>query len=224
MDSTNNVIAYKSNALIESSYRLTLQEQRLLLLATTKLDSFSDSPSNTVTITVKEFVKAFPDDSRNVFANLSNAVNTLFDRVIYIKENDVEYKFRWIQYQAIFKADAEKVQIVFSDAVMPYLTQLSKRFSRININNIASLKRVHSIRLYELLIQYMNIGERSFTIEAFKNLMGLDGGYPEFKHLNNQVISVAVLELNKKSNLFIEVELTKIRRVCTEIKFKFKIK
>ncbi|MEX9839390.1 replication initiation protein, partial [Raoultella planticola] len=33
----SNLIAYKSNALIEASYKLTLQEQRLLLMCIGKL-------------------------------------------------------------------------------------------------------------------------------------------------------------------------------------------
>ncbi|MCV5854943.1 replication initiation protein, partial [Escherichia coli] len=51
----SDLIAYKSNALIEASYKLTLQEQRFLLVCISRLKSGEDSPSpdeqKTMTIT-----------------------------------------------------------------------------------------------------------------------------------------------------------------------------
>ncbi len=39
----SDLIAYKSNALIEASYKLTLQEQRFLLVCISRLKSGEDS-------------------------------------------------------------------------------------------------------------------------------------------------------------------------------------
>ncbi len=39
----SDLIAYKSNALVEASYKLTLQEQRFLLLCIGRLKSGSDA-------------------------------------------------------------------------------------------------------------------------------------------------------------------------------------
>ncbi|WP_141008333.1 replication initiation protein, partial [Shigella sp. FC1967] len=40
----SELIAYKSNALIEASYKLTLQEQRLLLMCIGKLNPRDKTP------------------------------------------------------------------------------------------------------------------------------------------------------------------------------------
>ncbi|WBA57324.1 MULTISPECIES: replication initiation protein [Providencia] len=40
----SNLIAYKSNALIEASYKLTLQEQRVLLMCIGKLNPQDEQP------------------------------------------------------------------------------------------------------------------------------------------------------------------------------------
>ncbi|MGK3518197.1 RepB family plasmid replication initiator protein, partial [Escherichia coli] len=37
-------------------------------------------------------------------------------------------EFRWIQYRAQYAKGEGKAQITFSDAVMPYLTQLKSQF------------------------------------------------------------------------------------------------
>ncbi|MCI4494962.1 replication initiation protein, partial [Escherichia coli] len=41
----SDLIAYKSNALVEASYKLTLQEQRFLLLCIGRLKSGADAES-----------------------------------------------------------------------------------------------------------------------------------------------------------------------------------
>ncbi|MDV1787503.1 replication initiation protein, partial [Escherichia coli] len=66
----SDLIAYKSNALIEASYKLTLQEQRFLLVCISRLKSGEDSPSpdeqKTMTITAAEFHDAVPDMGRQL--------------------------------------------------------------------------------------------------------------------------------------------------------------
>ncbi|NZA86001.1 replication initiation protein, partial [Escherichia coli] len=42
----SDLIAYKSNALVEASYKLTLQEQRFLLLCISRLKSGADAASS----------------------------------------------------------------------------------------------------------------------------------------------------------------------------------
>lgn len=58
-----DLIAYKSNALVEASYKLTLQEQRFLLLCISRLQSGVDAPppelQKTMTITAVEFLIHF---------------------------------------------------------------------------------------------------------------------------------------------------------------------
>ncbi|EFZ5395231.1 replication initiation protein, partial [Escherichia coli] len=52
----SDLIAYKSNALVEASYKLTLQEQRFLLLCISRLKSGADAElQKTMTITAAEY-------------------------------------------------------------------------------------------------------------------------------------------------------------------------
>ena len=56
-----DLIAYKSNALVEASYKLTLQEQRLLLLCISRLNSSNATPESqkTMMITAEDFFNSF---------------------------------------------------------------------------------------------------------------------------------------------------------------------
>lgn len=63
----SDLIAYKSNALVEASYKLTLQEQRFLLLCISRLKSGADAElQKTMTITAAEYFDSFPDMGRKM--------------------------------------------------------------------------------------------------------------------------------------------------------------
>ena len=161
----SDLIAYKSNALVEASYKLTLQEQRFLLLCIGRLKSGADAESpklqKTMTITAAEYFDSFPDMGRkNAEVQLQEAIDRLWDRSIILKDDEKREEFRWIQYRAQYAKGEARAQITFSDAVMPYLTQLQGQFTRVVIKNISRLSRSYSIRIYELLQQFRSTGER----------------------------------------------------------------
>ncbi|MCV5390418.1 replication initiation protein, partial [Escherichia coli] len=83
-------------------------------------------------------------------------------------------EFRWIQYRAQYARGEGKAQITFSDAVMPYLTQLKGQFTRVVIKNISNLSRSYSIRIYEILQQFRSTGERIIALDDFKSSLMLD--------------------------------------------------
>ncbi|TOQ37256.1 replication initiation protein, partial [Vibrio parahaemolyticus] len=81
----SNLIAYKSNALIEASYKLTLQEQRVLLMCIGKLNPQNEQPEKKFQLTANEFFLAFPDMGKeNAERHLQSAIDRLWDRSIII--------------------------------------------------------------------------------------------------------------------------------------------
>jgi len=220
----SNLIAYKSNALIEASYKLTLQEQRLLLICIGKIDSRKREVRKTFQITSSDFYLAFPDMGKsNAERHLKEAIDKLAERWIYIYNNNERRRIRWIQEEAEYFDKEGKIEIVFSDSIMPYLTQLQGQFTKIIIKNVSALKSVYSIRLYELLMQFKAIGDRLISLDDFRSMLGLDDDkYPTFKSLNQWVIKPAVKELNQKSNLSVSVDSIKKGRSVFALHFHFK--
>lgn len=81
----SDLIAYKSNALTDARYKLSLQEQRFLLVCISRIDPrVGASPperQKTMTVTAAEFHEAFPDMGRqNAEAQLKEATDRLWDR------------------------------------------------------------------------------------------------------------------------------------------------
>ncbi|CDH24570.1 replication initiation protein [Xenorhabdus bovienii] len=217
------LIAYKSNALIEASYKLTLQEQRLLLMCIGKLNPQDKAPEKTFHLTANEFYLAFPNmGTGNAERHLQNAVDRLAERWIQIHWKHKKEDIRWIQQKAKYFDKEGKIELTFSDSIIPYLTQLKGQFTSIAVKNISSLKRTYSIRIYELLMQFKTTGDRLISISDFRSMTGLDDKYSKFAELNKFVIKPAVKELNEKSNLVVLVDTVKKGRTVVAFHFRFK--
>jgi hypothetical protein len=97
-------------------------------------------------------------------------------------------------------------------------------YARINLSIQNRFNSKHSLALYELAVDYFDLnrlyGETPFMeIDRFRQLMGLgDGEYEEYKYLNHWVIKPAVKEINKKSDLLVEVQSRKKGRRVEAIK------
>jgi plasmid replication initiation protein len=218
-----DLIAYKSNALVEASYKLTLQEQRFLLVCIGRFNPREENPEKTLTITAAEFYESFPDMGRqHAEAKLKEAIDRLWDRSIIIKDNKIREEFRWIQYRAQYLSGEAKVEITFSDAIMPYLTQLKGQFTRVVVKNVSSLSSAYSIRIYELLQQFRATGDRMIAIDDFRSMLGLEDKYNQFKDLNKLLIKPAIEELNEKSDLSVTVDTVKQGRKVVALHFRFK--
>lgn len=223
----SHLIAYKSNALIEASYKLTLQEQRFLLVCISRIKSGLDASSaesqKTMTITAAELYDAFPDMGRqHAEAKLKEAIDRLWDRSVIIRDESKREEFRWVQYRAQYLKGEAKVEITFSDAIMPYLTQLKGQFTRVVVKNVSSLSSTYSIRIYELLQQFRSTGDRTIALDDFRSMLDLDDKYVDFKILNRALIKPAIAELNEKSDLAVTVETVKQGRKVVALRFRFR--
>jgi plasmid replication initiation protein len=167
-----NLMAYKSNDLVEASYKLTLQEQRFVFACIVRLRAFHvpAEEQKTLVITASEFYERFPDMGRdNAERELKKAVDLLWERTIVIKGDKSKREVRWLQERAEYFSGEGRVEITFSDSVLPYLTMLNKQlFTRVTMKDISRLTSVYSIRIYELLQRFRATGDRTIRLDDFR--------------------------------------------------------
>jgi plasmid replication initiation protein len=222
----NNITITKSNTLIESSYKLSLIEQRLVLACIGQVDSRKEVPKE-VTLTATAYADMFDINHKDAYKELQGAVSKLWERTIILKDDNEEEWFRWIQKRVKYHKGEGRVKLLFSDDVIPYLGQLKEQFTSYKLHHVSGLKSTHSIRLYELLMQFKNTGKRIVSIDEFRVFFGLrdkytsKDKYPLFKDLNKSVITPAIKELNKKTDLVVSLEKKKTGRTVTSLIFSF---
>jgi plasmid replication initiation protein len=219
----NNLSVTKSNNLIDASYKLNVQAQKLVLACLGKIDSRPDAiPQKEVTLTASEFSDLMGIDIKNAHRELYKAADALFKSSIILHEGDDEIELYWIQEKAKKLKGEGAVRIVWSDRILRYICQLKSRFTTYKLRNIASLQSGHSIRLYELLMKFNATGERVIYLDDFKSALGILDKYHEFKVLNRDVIKPAIEELNQRSDLLIKFETIKKGRSIVALVFEFK--
>ena len=221
MSEEKDLVITKHNSLVEASYKLTLNEQRLILLCIARLDTRKSLPrDNIFEITAKEFSETFGIEEKHSYEALDEAASALYERDIKTYDGKHRERFRWVcgvQYH-----DNEgKVTLGFSTWVSPYLTLLHKRFSSYKLKQISSLKSVYSIRLLEFLMQFKATGKLVIELERFKERLEITNEYKRFFDLKRRVIEPATKELKEKSNLKINWKPIKSGRSVKQLEFTF---
>ncbi len=217
----SNLTVTKSNDLNEASYRLSLDERRLILLCIAKIDSRGAVP-DMLTVCAKEYGQMFDLQSNHAYEQIQKASDNLYDRDIKINnpERKERMRFRWVD--AIKHYDGEgKVELSFSSKVKPYLGQLKSHFTSYRLDEIKRFKSGHAIRLYELLQQFKKTGIREISVQKFKQSYDIEAQYPKFAELRRRVIDPAVKEINQKSNIEVTWDPMKRGRTIHAIRFNF---
>ena len=95
----------------------------------------------------------------------------------------------------------------FSPVLEPYLLNLKETYTKYRLGYVIHFKSEYSFRFYELMKQYEVIGERTITIEEIKDLLMIDSNrYTKYSHLKAKVIQKSIEEINKYSDIKINLE------------------
>jgi len=223
---TEKFLVTKSNHLIEAGYRLSLNEQRLVLAAISKLDGRKPMPrDNDFTITAQEFSSMFGVPLKKAYESLDAAASRLYERDIkaYDGKHKTRERFRWVDGVKYWDGDG-KVTLSFSNKIIPYLTLLHTQLTSYDLKQITKLSTSYAIRFYELLIQFKSTGERYITLEKLKERLELTEQYSRFYNFKKRIIEPAINEINSNTELVVDWDVTKKGRVITGLTFIFEEK
>lgn len=197
----------QSNRLIEASHTLTLNEKRLVLCAASLLDPRKPIPKDGyLTIRADSFAAVFGLDVRHAYEALDDAASRLFERDIrrYSKGKIVE-RMRWV-FHVKYREGQGCVELGFSPTVLPHLTMLNREFTSYQLKQIGSLSSFYAVRLYELMSQFLKLGQRECTLDQLRQMLDLGNKYPNVKDMRRWVLDPALKELNAVTDLAVTAE------------------
>jgi plasmid replication initiation protein len=213
----------KSNHLLEASYRLSLNEQRVILSAIVQLNARKNMPKdNSFTIKATDFARQFNIPLNKAYEALEDAATQLYQRDIktYDAKAKCRERFRWVSGVKYWDGDG-KVTLGFTNQIAPYLTMLEEQFTSYEIKQISNLKSTYSIRFYELLSQFLSTGERYITLEKLKTWLELQEKYTIFSAFRRRIIEPAMQEINETTDLKVEWDYIKKGSKITSLFFIF---
>ncbi|NBQ65840.1 MAG: RepB family plasmid replication initiator protein, partial [Verrucomicrobia bacterium] len=174
----NSIIAIQHNNLVQAKYSMTLQQKRIMIL-----------------------IEICNLSGESAYKELKDITFSLIEKGIRIVDitnpkEDIETQIPWLSSA---KYRSGRVTLTFSPELKPYLLLLKDRFTAINVIDLMQFKSIYAIRIYELLKQYQDIGERTLTIDEIKECCGIVGKLNKYDHFEKKLILIAQREINEKS-------------------------
>ena len=201
----------KSNTMIQGKYKMSALEHKLVLTLCSKISS-EDDMFTEFSMTANEFANFLGIENKDFEFNRTlkrkcKILNTKdIEMNLGTKENPDWLFFHWFEYIRYIPGTAT-IKMKFSPVLEPYLLNLKERYTKYRIGYVINFKSEYSFRLYEIMKQYEPIGERTVTIEEIKELLMIDSSnYQKYSHLKAKVIQKAIEEINKYSDIKINLE------------------
>ena len=216
----NAMIAIQHNNLVEAKYSMTLQQKRVMIWLVSQIKP-DDIDFKEHTLGIKELIEICQLSGESSYKEIRNITFSLIEKGIRIIDITDPSNKREIQVAWLSSADyyQGKVKLSFSPKLKPYLLQLKEKFTAINVIDLMQFKSVHAIRIYELLKQYQDIGERTLGIEEIKECCGVKDKLRKYDHFEKYLLLIAQREINEKSDIHFEFERIKPSRKIEGIKF-----
>jgi plasmid replication initiation protein len=228
----NEQLIVKANALVEAGHRLSLNEQRIVFIAISKIRRDADSEGadsrRWYTVTATELAEAAGIRPTTAYQHLQNAVEHLWQREVRItggpngrdrtpKRSKV-MRARWVQ--AIeYEERAGAIRLMFSEPITPYLTELWQQFTKYDLSEVAPMRSRYGPRLYELIRQWRRIGE--FTAEINWLRETWQTPYERIYDVKKKAIEPAIRDVEKHTSYRVSATYKKHGRHVTHVTFTF---
>lgn len=225
-------LVVKDNALINASYNLDLVEQRLILLAIVEARQSGKgiNANDPLTVHAESYVNQFGVHRNTAYQALKDACEDLFARQFSYQDlspkgNVINARSRWVSEVRYIDNEAI-VQLIFSPAIIPLITQLEKQFTSYELEQISDLSSAYAVRLYEILIAWRGTGKTPIIeIQEFRHKMGvLEGEYIRSDNFKKWVIEQSIKQINEHTDITVKYEQHKQGRSIAGFSFAFKQK
>lgn len=220
-------LVVKTNRLIEAIQMLSLAEIRLIQLAIVEaresgLGLDKDSP---LKIHGNRYAEVFSVSRMTAYDALKDAEARLFDRRFTIVDDDgALIKSRWVQ-DVKYLPRENAIELCLSRIVVRETTRLDglkQFFTSYTLEQTANLKSTYSVRLYELLAQWVTAKKTPvFEIEKFRQQLGIGvNEYSRMHQFKERILEKALTEINEKTDLKVKYEQIKSGRNISGFSFK----
>ena len=216
--------ASQATCLIESSYKMSVPAKRVMLLLLSQIHPAQQDVSNKITIHAQDYSKRTGLNFDQSYKDIKNGCRELMKTIITMKDAKAKTTeecvvVSWMKYHE----NEGWLEATFSVWIMPFIHLMARNgYTTIAINEALKFKSFHTIRLYELLMQWESTGKRYISIMDLRNAFQLPKtSYPAFKDFRVRVLEPAVKEIVAKTNWEIKWDMVKTGRKITSISFVF---
>lgn len=217
----HQIAAVQSNYLIEAHFKqkYTVQELKTILLTVSKINNFDLKPGYAeICITAQEFADFIEISACNFYRDAKKIAESLTTKVISIETTGGWLVTSW------FSSIEYKNGIIYANIdgkLLPYLINLKEKFTIINLSYVSQMTSSYAIKLYQLLVQYKNIGSRIIAINKLQSILGIKAqkSLQKYKHFKQKILEISQREINAKTDIAFDYDEIKQNRKVISLKF-----
>jgi plasmid replication initiation protein len=173
-------------------------------------------------LTAKEFSEVFNTDIDNSYRYLKKAIDKLMKTDIKVERPENQSIVRInVCSQAEYKKKEGYISIEFTDRIMPYLSQVRKKFVLYNLKEIANFNSLYTTRLYELVQEFKDTGYIIKSVEQLRKIFAVGDNFKRYNDLKKRTFNHACQEINFNHAMNLGYEEIKEGRKVVAIKFIF---
>lgn len=215
-----NYLVTKSNYFImNSSYDLSLEEQKLILTLASMVQP-NDEEFKPYVFKISDFMELLRVDTKTKYTEIPKITKELMKKVFEIEDGKKLIQTAWLS-SAIYEKGSGMVTLKFSPELKPYMLKLNSMFTQYKLANILSMKSKYSPRIYEILKcnEYKKQGYTEISVEELRKLLKVEDMYPLYADFKRFILMQAQKELKKFTDICFDFEEIKTGRKVTSIKF-----
>jgi plasmid replication initiation protein len=182
------------------------------LLILTKIDSIKEFDGRSeFKITAKEMIDTFGLDKKSSYAQLSEVGDNLFERklTLPLRGKNSFIRTRWVS-DIEYNEGEGSITVNIAPKMLPLLTELKGNFTSYDLAHTAKFKSSYSHRIYQILAQWKSVGVVKLSLDGFRQRLQLTARYEQYKFLKAEILKPALAEINKHSNLKVQLTERKI--------------
>jgi plasmid replication initiation protein len=174
---------------------------------------------------VKDFKELTGQKTKRIYELIEEALEDLLKNPLKIPLNEEQTKFLMCNWVSSAIYDAGQVSFLVDKRLRPLLLEIKEKFLKYRLENILNLRSGYSIRMYEILkdwlelnSRYGNKAEKIISLNEFREIMEIPKSY-RFNNIKTQILNKAKKEFEKHTDILFEYEEIKSGRKVTHLKF-----
>ena len=223
---------YKSKKLNNANFgNFTLNDYQVFLHLVSKIggvDEFGkylqpEQLQREHVLTAKEFSAIFEVDIHTCYGILKKAVDKLMKTDIKVER--IELKEIWrinICSMAKYNKGDGYISVKFTDDIMPYLAQVTKKFVLYNLKEISNFGSLYTTRLYELIQDFKETGWTLKSVDQLREVFAVGDKFRTYNNFKQKTFAHACQEINDNYDMGVRFEEQKEGRKVVAVKFFFK--
>ena len=220
---SGNLEVKKADVIVKSRYKLNPLPLKFITTLITGLKR-SDDINEEYVFKVKDFKELTKLKRKDLYWAVKEALKELLEKPLHIPTDDGFIMCNWVSGGHYVENQGE-VRFMIYPKLRPFLLEAQKKFLKYKLENILNLRSSYSIRLYEILKdwlelhkRYGNKAEKIVSLDEFRQILEIPRSYM-FGDIKRQILEKSKKEFEKNTDILFDYEEIKTARKVTHLKF-----